>query len=51
MGDKYFRLACNYYKKNPEVNYFLKYIDDNKGNFSYQIVRSLTDEVKLQLTK
>ena len=51
MGDKYFRLACNYYKKNPEVNYFLKYIDDNKGNLSYQVVRSLSDEVKLQLTK
>ena len=51
LGDRYFRLACNYYKKNPEVNYFLKYVDDNKGKFSYQITRSLTDEVKLLLKK
>ena len=48
-GVKYFRLACNYYKKYPEVNYFLKYIDDNKGNLNYQVVRSLPDAVRLEL--
>ena len=49
LGVKYFRLACNYYKKYPEVNYFLKYIDDNKGNLNYQVVRSLSDAVRLEL--
>ena len=51
LGDRYFRLACNYYKKNPEVNYFLKYVDDNKGKFGYQVVRTLPDEVKRLLKK
>ena len=44
-------MACNYRKKNPEVNYFLKYVDENKGKFSFQLVRSLTEEVKQLLKK
>ena len=51
LGDRYFKMACNYRKKNPEVNYFLKYVDENKGKFSFQLVRSLTEEVKQLLKK
>ncbi len=50
VGSRYLQIARKYIKY-PEVNYFYNYVDSNKGNLNYQIVRSLPDAIRLELKK